>query len=297
MKRTLASFASVVLGFFSTMSLSAPLHTDYAVLFSGGGYAAINYDRYYDETLRMWNITTGVLGFAPQNVYVLFADGTNGAADRPNNVSSDWSTVVTAGGNVLDGTRNSLFDTLTYLSDILTNDDSLYFWSFDHGDTENNPNDPNDVTLVGWNDTSIQDDAFASWVDLITAKAEIFAFGQCYSGGMVDDLGLVTHPNRSAAWAAAGCEPSLGQGWVSAWADGIDSGLRWSSDLGNYALVNDIYGPDGAICQNDPSLCEHPGYAGRNINIVTNDIPEPTVLALFGVGLAGLGFSGRKRAN
>ena len=88
---------------------------------------------------------------------------------------------------------------------------------------------------------------------------------------MVDDLNIPGHNNRFAAWAAAGCEPSWGQGWADAWADGIESGLRWSHDLGQYALANDPYGPNG-------TGEEHPGWAGANIHIITN---KPTIRSIF----------------
>lgn len=279
----------------------AAAHVDYAVLFSGGWDADNNASRYYDQTLRMWNILTGTLGFNPTNIYVLFADGTYtgqdqciGYAQNPDGTwscnahkDSDWSTVVAANTSVLMGTPGKLHDVLGFLDTAMTTDDSFYFWSFDHGAIDPNRTDPNDVKLVGWGG-NIEDDQLALWVEPFDVKAEIYAFAQCYSGGMVDDLDLAANPNRFAAWAASGCEPSLGYGWADAWASGIEAGYRMSRDIGRYAADNDIYGPFGATCQANPANCESPGYDGANIHIVTNEIPEPAALHLAALGLATL---------
>lgn len=287
--------AALLAGCGVVPAAAAPVHTDHAVLFAGGWDRTINHERYYTQTLRMWNLLTGTLGFNATNIYVLFADGTDPGQDQCTGYDaqgdcnawkdSDWSVLTAANSSIMAASAAHLQTTLGFLSSILTRDDSFYFWSFDHGGSENNPNDPDDVTLSGWNRESIRDDELARWVDPLDAKAEIYAFGQCHSGGMVDDLDLAANRNRFAAWAAAGCEPSFGDGWVDAWADGIDAGLRWSHDLGRYALDNDPFGPFGNECLTW-GTCETPGWAGANIHIVTNEIPLPATLPLVALGLA-----------
>ena len=276
-------------------AVAAPIHTDYAILFSGGIDQDNNRPRYYDQTLRMWNIVTQTLGFAAGNVYVLFADGTDPFLDQcvdeggfcNDHVDSDWTAVVNAGSPVRAATHDGLHDTFSNLQSLVTSTDSFYFWSFDHGNTQNDPNDPNAVVLNAWETAGqpdvITDSEFAGWVDQLAFQAGIFAFGQCFSGGMVDDLKLGLNPNRFAAWAAAACEPSFGAGWADAWADGLEAGLRWSRSLGDYALKNDPFGPFG-------TGDEHPGYAGANIHIITNLIstPEPPAFLMFGVMLVTL---------
>jgi hypothetical protein len=282
--------APLVLLLYAPLVHAVPIHTDYAVLFSGGANADNNRPRYYDETLRMWDISVNTLGFDPANVYVLFADGTDSGNDQcvdeggpcSGYVNSDWSGVTSEGSTVMPATHNNMDFLLTNLAEAMTEDDSFYLWTFDHGGPGSStlPDPRDDAILNGWGDV-IRDDELAAWVDPFNVKAEIYAFGQCYSGGMADDIMALDGNNRFAAWACSGTESSWGKGWIDAWADGLEYGLRWSHDLGEYALQNDPWGPYG-------TGDESPGWAGRNIHIVTNQIPEPSSLLLICVGIMTL---------
>jgi hypothetical protein len=107
-------FSAFLLLFVSVGFLWAgsAMATNYAVLFSGGISQGSNHDRYYEETLRMWDIMTGTLGYQSGDVYVLFGDGTDAAVDRSSGENSDWSTVTSAGSTVLAGTEGNLQSTL-----------------------------------------------------------------------------------------------------------------------------------------------------------------------------------------
>ncbi len=261
---------------------------NYGVIFSGGVRASSNYDRYYDETLRMWNIMTGTLGYDVDKVYVLAADGLDLGLDQrvlipgPDTyISSDWSAITTAGGNIAAGTSANLESTLELLDDTIAADDCFHFWSFDHG----YGGTLDDGGLCAWDDGSdyyIEDEQFASWVNPIDAYAESYVFGQCFAGDMVNDLNILPGENRFAAWAADYYESSWGKSWVDAWADALEAGMRWTHELGEYARLNDIDGQFGTGKEN-------PGWLGDNFHIVTNQpvpVPAAVLLGMLGLGVA-----------
>ena len=273
----------------------------YSVIFSGGGSAGSNHDRYYEETLRMWNIMKDALGVPVGNIYVLFADGTDPAIDRSSNVNSDWSMITAAGGNIEAGTSANLQNILTTLGDTVGGEDCFYFWSFDHGYNgtyDDNPPTPATLDTGGINGWGswVPDEQFQAWTTgLNDAKAAMYAFAQCFAGDMKQTPGTegvdVGAGNIFTAWAADWYEPSWGRSWADAWADGLEAGLTTTHELGQYALANDIDGPNG-------SGAEHPGWAGANFDILTNEIvPEPASVLFFLGCVAAGAFRLRKRSQ
>src|ERR1043166_1026266 len=285
---------------------AVPIHKDYAVIFSGGFDAANNHLRYYEETLRMWNITIDTLGFDKDKVYVLFADGVDPAKDRTEGeektkdpaeqVNSDWGAVTGAGGIVRSATSADLQNTMNEVARRITQDDSFYFWAFNHGYNAAYPKCPNanslapnddnsgiantvnpdvcdppagpnpntsDVSLVTWQGT-ITDANFAGLATLIAAKnpkGEAYAFAECFSEGMVDNL--FPAPHRFAAWAASQDECSLGKAWANAWANGLEMGMTSTFELGLFAAFTD------PKCCGPGKKKETPGFMGGDFDIIT----------------------------
>jgi hypothetical protein len=290
--KNLRRFAFMVLiGSFALGLISAsPVQAEnYGVLFSGGWNWYNNHDRYYDQTLRMWNIMTGTLGYDVSNVYVLFADGTNPAIDRSSHVNSDWSMITAAGGNIAAGTYGNLQSTLTTLQSTIGPSDCFHFWAYDHG----YGGTYDQGGLCAWNETEIPDDVFASWANPINAYAESYVFGNCYSGDMINDLNILPGQNRFAAWSTGWWQSSYSgstRGFLYEWANALENeGLRWTHDIGQYAIDHDYYGPNGLGW-------DTPGWTGDNFHIITNQpIPEPSTVLLFGIGFLGLGAYGYRR--
>ena len=65
--------------------------SNYAVLFSGGGDAASNFPRYYNNLTHLYDVLTADGGpvLSSENVFILYADGLDSAPDQPGDVNSE----------------------------------------------------------------------------------------------------------------------------------------------------------------------------------------------------------------
>ncbi|MFA5191536.1 MAG: hypothetical protein WC740_12460 [Verrucomicrobiia bacterium] len=184
----------VIVGLF-LLSINPVSAENYALVFSGGVDASNNHDRYYEETLRIWQDLVSCWGYDVNNVYVLFADGTNPAIDRSSGVSSDWSSIVSAGGNISAATTNDFKNVIqTIGSSMVSGSDSFFFWSFDHG-SQTEPAVKGSGSLCAWNDESIYSSQFTTYLDPVLSQTptwDAYIFTQCYAGDMASSLGITS---------------------------------------------------------------------------------------------------------
>ena len=242
------------LSFLVLLSSSAEAE-NYAIIFAGGANANSNWPRYYNNVMRYYDLLTLDLNYKPENVWVISSDGLDAGNDRNDGTSedpilhnSDYSAITARGSTVLSATSANLQNTINGLT--LGAEDFFHLWSFDHGGgTDPNPDggDPDAPTIFGeevlwgWGQ-SISDENLASWCDGINAGREVYVFGQCFAGGMLDNFNIgSSETGRFGASATNHYEPSYGDGFVRKWADSIENGETLTGHLFAHAFINDPY--------------------------------------------------------
>ena len=241
--------------------------TNYAVLFSGGVNAANNHARYYNNIKDLYSTITQFYTVFPQNVYVIYADGTNAAADRSDGLNSDMSYASSA--RVLPATRANLLNTLGTLANTLDLNDHFFFYSFDHGGGSlNQPGVFGEEVLNGWGD-DIRDDELAPALRAVRGTRATYVFTQCYAGGMLDDL-LPLEPGTFGAAATNHYELSYGDGFAGAFVNALKNSRTDTVAAFQYAWQNDPYAIKTSYAANGGTYVdgkEHPWSAGDNFRI------------------------------
>jgi len=205
-----------------TGGFAPPVGQKYALLLSGGVDAASNYPRYLNDLTEAYWMLRNVYGYSPANITVLYADGTG-----PAWVSNQ-------------ATRATLFATLAGLQATMSAADELLVLVSNHGGQI--VSGTNQARIWLWNYESIADWELANQINLLPGGAKkYFVFGQCYSGGLVDNLAAVNRHIATASgyneysWA---CDGVNDQGNCGSWS--FDEFLmHWT------AAMNGSY-PNGA---------------------------------------------------
>ena len=259
---------------------SAGLAENYAVFFAGGANRDENWEVYYEDILRHYKHVVNRWNYRPENVWVIFADGTNPYADLTmwvaGNENSDWSYVVNNGSEVLEANIPNTQYVLTGLHDLGIGD-MFYFWSYDHGYGDKGVSGVhNEEGFSGWNqweNNNINDDVFAGWVNPIGAGRHAYVLGQCYSGGVLEELqmyGLPDGHKRFGCASATHQEPSqsgeLSEGFNDAWCDGIENDdLTHTQHLFLYALNDTDWAEGGGADAAYNPPWHHPWMVGDNL--------------------------------
>jgi len=235
---------------------------NYAVLFSGGGSANSNFERYYDNTVELYDVLVNEYDLDEDHIFVLFSDGgapgldqNTGTRQNPVYVNSDMS--FAANANVEVGTATQLQTTLNTLANTLDANDHLFFWAFDHGDgyhtiqgysgyDQNATTITTEETLTGWGSgQDIDDDQLVTWLNQIPAGHITVVLTECFAGGMLDEM----RPMANTAFGAAATnhyEFSWGDGFAAAFTEALYNPAtqtmhRNTYDAYKYAHDHDSY--------------------------------------------------------
>ena len=296
--------------------------TPYAVLINGGHNTSSNNIAFWNDLSAIYTTLVNNYGYQDENIYVLNSDGTNTNNDRNTVINpwadrSDWTYSYSNSPLDLDNdgdndihyaaTYSALSTVFSTLASTMTPNDGLFVFVTDHGGSDGGT----ETNLAMWN-SIIDDDVFASLVDLISDYAyEIFSFQQCYSGGFIDELSgenrvimTATDYDKSAYyWVNDYSEYNHElTNALSGLGDYNEDGYVSMLEAYNYVLANDDfalgYDSDG---DDVPDTWEYPQFddpsgIGRYLTL-TGIIPEPTTMLLLASLATGLfGFAGlRKR--
>lgn len=282
-------------------------HT-YAVILSGGAEPQSNHIRYWNDCSFIYQTLTKKYRIPKSHIYSLVADGTDPGED-----SYDWHTgsymsspLDFDGDGAADinyaATLSNVQQVMGQLATTLTADDELFFYVIDHGGITS---DLAHSYICLWNREVLYDNALKTMVDNITAKSINFVFGQCYSGGFVDDL---AGPNRTIATACAYNEKSwtcsnmaydeFVYHWTCAMSGTNVTGDSISADANsdfrtsmleayNYAETNDTKGET-------PQFSSTPGHLAQNIAFDGNFVDDYDLYIKDYDGDVGLEFPNNK---
>ena len=154
----------------------------YALLICGGRAQDFWGECFWNDTVWIYKALIGA-GYAPENIYVLYADGADyNSADPtyqyPGKVT-DYPATYAWVTKVIDGMKNG--DAANGIAKMKDND-TLFVWTFDHG------GGGQDAYLCLYNGDYITDTDFANHLNAVPYATRAIYMQQCHSGGFIDNL-------------------------------------------------------------------------------------------------------------
>lgn len=260
---------------------------NYVVLYSGGDRVDLNYPIYYQNLKRTYEAVTGQFGVRPDDIYVVYADGRSSAPDQKGNLNSDMAFAK----NVVAATRDNLRQTLVGLSQKVDANDHVLFWVFDHGlGTPQQTSVTGEEVIKGWGAGEvIGDEELAVWLQGlkpgqsastfgvptdytgVNAGFSTYVMGQCFAGGMLDDL--TTNDTVFGAAASNHYEASYADYFIGGFTEALERGYNTTAAAFRYALNKDSRArssttPNGGTWSFN---IEHPWSAGGDFPIFATD--------------------------
>jgi DNA-binding beta-propeller fold protein YncE len=215
--------------------------SNYAVLISGGNDANHNYRRYWNDIAFMY-INLKEYGYDPTHITVMMSDGTSTAVDRciagyPTCTATDDSPRnldgITPDEAVLDAGKTTILNTLDSMkpggSRALPTGANLIVLTTAHGGIDANGHQ----YIYAWGGTGtgqyITDTELVGKLNQLTQINSItLVMENCNSGGFREEF-IAGLPNqkRKILYAAAGNEPSWGNGFSNALTTAYAGHTRW----------------------------------------------------------------------
>ena len=169
----------------------------------GGGTEPGPYDEFWSDTFVIWE-TLWKYGWKDENIFVLFGNGEDWVFTgcTNNRYYASQYTIEWGIESITDDAAyyQDVVDIFAYLDGLMTDDDFLFVWTFDHGSTW-----PGGSTLELMGQDNITDEEFAAIMPEHYDK-RVFWMQQCHSGGFIDDL----HNEKTVILTACGASESAG---------------------------------------------------------------------------------------
>ena len=200
-----------------SVKAGATAEVNYLVIFSGGETPEGNTSVFYDEVVRLYDIARQQYSVKAENIYILYADGTDPADDQniaagegatPILINSDMSFATRSGAHVLSASYDHFLSVMGQVGGKMDGNDHLLLFTADHGSGVEGEPEVDASAIVGWNSESISGERFAQAVFSVTAGYVTLVETQCFSGGILDNVidpatGKSRNPNISETDAAA----------------------------------------------------------------------------------------------
>ena len=285
---------------------------DYVVFFSGGVDVENNRYRYYANMVKFYATVTAELNIVPENIFILYADGTDPAVDREDYQNSDMTFATDRGTAVYTATLANLTEVMDVVAGKMDGDSHLLFNVYDHGHGITPKDDPEGYAtnykdyVWGWSGSGRSElllgEEVASEVFKVQEGYVTCVFSECFSGGILDDIYVVSagelnprytgnahffgmagsnhYEETLTGTALDGSYRGAAQAFVSSLsAEG--GGLLNTLDCYDYTVANNPYSAkDEEYAPNEgvyTSGQEHPWAMGESFNIfgyVPNETPD-----------------------
>ncbi|MCM1071339.1 MAG: C13 family peptidase [[Clostridium] fimetarium] len=241
----------------------------YAMIISGGANKNSNYERYWNDCSFVYQMLVKTYGVPKENISVLISDGTDPSADMLT-VSGTYksSPLDLDGDGVADteyaATKDNVKQVLTSLSNKLNADDQLFIYVIDHGGTHDYAGKS---YIWLWNMETLEDYELGEWIKPFVNKSVTVnsVFGQCYSGGFLDDM---AQDGCVVTAASASAEPS----WACPDKPYDEFVYHWTSAVNKKDAYGNIVKAD--LDANDFSSMHEAFYYAQTNDRITKETPQ-----------------------